>query len=327
MKKENYLTVKKLELTRDFTQIPNSIFTANLTATEKLILIYLMSNSESFRITNYRIKVSIGSDFRTVKKALNKFNSLGLITYINPNTIKINVGALNSSNSTSSNCTPNSSNSTSSNCTPNSSNSTSSNSTSSNSTSSNCTPIDSSNSTPIDSSNCTPNSSNSTPKIVVELHNNNTNQDQIKKDNNNNYNKEIFCDLGLDSDGIEIQSRVDKGSYYLITNINGGISREYKQTTDNQTNQPIEETEDINYKLLTNLDDQHKIKLNQARKEFELTFDVNVDLLTWEKYVIKYLNSNYPSLDDKLKISNYINEFFNSSTQQNIIKYVGTFII
>ena len=59
----NYFFVKKVNLDKDFTQIPNNIFKLNLTSAEKLILIYLFSNEENWRITPYRIKQKIGSDY------------------------------------------------------------------------------------------------------------------------------------------------------------------------------------------------------------------------------------------------------------------------
>jgi hypothetical protein len=87
----NYFYVKKLDLKTNFTQIPNQLFNIDLTATEKLILIYLLSNAESFRITIYRIAKSIGSDHRTIKKALKKFRDMELLNQVTNRTISINI--------------------------------------------------------------------------------------------------------------------------------------------------------------------------------------------------------------------------------------------
>lgn len=87
----NYFYVKKTELRSDFTQIPNALFYVDLSATEKLILAYLLSNAESFRVTIYRIAKSIGSDHRTVKKALNKFREMKLIIPVASRTIAVNI--------------------------------------------------------------------------------------------------------------------------------------------------------------------------------------------------------------------------------------------
>jgi len=90
----NYFFVKRIELKSNFTQIPNELFYIDLTATEKLILAYLFSNSESFRITNYRIAKSVGSDHRTIKRALKKFRDMKLIIQDTGKTISINVNQL-----------------------------------------------------------------------------------------------------------------------------------------------------------------------------------------------------------------------------------------
>ncbi|NMD03496.1 MAG: hypothetical protein GYA71_09515 [Bacteroidales bacterium] len=87
----NYFYVKKTELKSDFTQIPNALFYINLSATEKLILAYLLSNAESFRITIYRIAKSVGSDHRTIKKALEKFRAMKLIRQVTDKTIAVNI--------------------------------------------------------------------------------------------------------------------------------------------------------------------------------------------------------------------------------------------
>lgn len=147
--KGNYFFVKKAELKSNYTQIPNTVFDLNLTATEKIILIYLFSNAENFRITNYRIKKAIGSDYRTVNKALDKFKKLNYVYNVNETTIGINVNEF-----------------------QNSSTITISNSTISNPTISN--------STTMDNSNSTTNSSNPTTIMVVELPNNNKKQQDEK---------------------------------------------------------------------------------------------------------------------------------------------------
>ena len=90
----NYFYVKKIELKSDFTQIPNALFYVDLSATEKLILLYLLSNSETFRITVYRIAKSVGSDHRTVKKALKKFREMKLILPVTNRTIAININEI-----------------------------------------------------------------------------------------------------------------------------------------------------------------------------------------------------------------------------------------
>jgi hypothetical protein len=90
----NYFYVKKVELRSDFTQIPNALFYIDLSATEKLILAYLLSNAETFRVTNYRIAKSVGSDHRTVNKALKKFHDMKLIISGTNRTITINISEI-----------------------------------------------------------------------------------------------------------------------------------------------------------------------------------------------------------------------------------------
>ena len=90
----NYFFVKKVQLETNFTQIPNNIFKLDITSAEKLILIYLFSNAETFRITNYRMQKDLCSDIRTVKKALDKFRKLGFITDINEKNIKLNIDVI-----------------------------------------------------------------------------------------------------------------------------------------------------------------------------------------------------------------------------------------
>lgn len=90
----NYFYVKKTELRSDFTQIPNALFYVDLSATEKLIIAYLLSNSESFRVTVYRIAKSVGSDHRTVKKAIKKFREMKLIIPITNRTIVVNINEI-----------------------------------------------------------------------------------------------------------------------------------------------------------------------------------------------------------------------------------------
>lgn len=90
----NYFYVKKTELKSDFTQIPNALFYVDLSATEKLILAYLLSNAESFRVTIYRIAKSVGSDHRTVKKALKKFREMKLILPVTNKAIAININEI-----------------------------------------------------------------------------------------------------------------------------------------------------------------------------------------------------------------------------------------
>jgi hypothetical protein len=182
--KGNFFYVKKPELKQDFTQIPNKIFELELTPTEKLILIYLFSNSETFRVTSYRIEQALGTDRRTVKKALDKFKQLKLVYNINDQTLGIDINIiLNWCNSTgilptilpASTIAPNNS--------------------------TGIVPVNLSNNTdnstgivPVNLSNNTDNSTgivpvilpvytgNSTPIIPVELYNNNTKQYQEQKE-------------------------------------------------------------------------------------------------------------------------------------------------
>jgi hypothetical protein len=173
----NYFYVKKVELKSDFTQIPNALFYVDLSATEKLILAYLLSNAESFRITNYRIAKSVGSDHRTVKKTLKKFHDMKLIISVTNKTITINVGEIiklsevnrgkenenekeNENDNDNDNDNGNSPNST---ITDNGS-------------------ITNRNSTANTVGELPSNNSNSTTKISVEVPNNNTNQQEIKEE-------------------------------------------------------------------------------------------------------------------------------------------------
>lgn len=87
----NYFYVKKADLKSGYTQVPNALFHLKLTAIERLVLAYLFSNAESFRITNYRIEKVLRSDFRTIKKALTKLHKLNLIEYKSPKVIIINI--------------------------------------------------------------------------------------------------------------------------------------------------------------------------------------------------------------------------------------------
>jgi hypothetical protein len=90
----NYFYVKKAELKSDFTQIPNALLYVDLSATEKMILAYLLSNAESFRVTNYRIAKSVQSDYRTIKKALKKFRDMRIINTVTNRTIAININEM-----------------------------------------------------------------------------------------------------------------------------------------------------------------------------------------------------------------------------------------
>jgi len=87
----NYFYVKKPDLKSGYTQIPNALFHLKLTATERLVLAYLFSNAETFRITNYRIEKVLRSDFRTIKKALAKLHQLNLIEYKSPKVVTLNI--------------------------------------------------------------------------------------------------------------------------------------------------------------------------------------------------------------------------------------------
>ena len=159
----NYFYVKKVELRSDFTQIPNALFYIDLSATEKLILAYLLSNAETFRVTNYRIAKSVGSDQRTVKKALKKFSEMKLISPATNRTITININEvikLSEVNGIEEDDTSNLPSST----------------TTANST------ITNSNSTANIVGELPSNNSNSTSKLPVEVPNNNTNQQEIQEE-------------------------------------------------------------------------------------------------------------------------------------------------
>jgi len=78
--KGNFFHVRKPKLETNYTQIPNEIFSLKLSTTEKIILAYLFSNSETWSITQYQITKVFSVDKRTVKKALAKFSALGFIS-------------------------------------------------------------------------------------------------------------------------------------------------------------------------------------------------------------------------------------------------------
>ena len=165
----NYFFVKKTRLESDFTQIPNNIFKLNLTSAEKLILIYLFSNAETFRITKYRIQKDLNTDVRTVNKAMEKFKKLDYIKTIDDRNIELNIGVIvHICNSTQ--CTNTHSNSTPTICNP----------------------------TPIDICTNTPTICNPTYKIGVEIHSNNTNNNTTDKKNEQKEKQhgENFSDFG-----------------------------------------------------------------------------------------------------------------------------------
>ena len=176
----NYFYMKKTELKQNYTQFPNVVLSLNITTIEKLILIYLFSNSEDFRITEYRIKETIGIDQRIVKKAMAKFKSIGFIKSINANTFTIDIDKLLEYNSIE-RCKSTTSKIT----------------TTSKSTTSKITPS-SSNYTLIETCKSTPSSSKITPILVVDLLSNNTKQEEIKKETNNtNYNTKEILTFGF----------------------------------------------------------------------------------------------------------------------------------
>jgi hypothetical protein len=91
-RKGNYFTVEKLELKQNFSQTPNEIYKLkSLKSTEKIILMYLISNSNTFRVTNYRIGVDCSIHKNTVKKAVNKLYEIGYIIKTADHRIKINL--------------------------------------------------------------------------------------------------------------------------------------------------------------------------------------------------------------------------------------------
>ncbi len=196
--KGNYFFVKKTEVKNNFTQIPNQIFSLEITTIEKLILIYLFSNAETFRITNYRIEKTLNSERRTVKKAMEKLKELKFITNVNEFTIEINISKIieYTSNSTGSNLTgieenipviqP-----------------------ASNSTGSNLTGISTGNSTGTLPVNQLVHTSNLTPIIPVELHNNNTNTIPNQKENKKKEQQEENFQVSQNSgSGFQVSSLV-----------------------------------------------------------------------------------------------------------------------
>lgn len=75
--------VRKPELEKNFTQVPNAIFKLkNLTTTEKLILCYMFSNADNFYITKYRIKTELDLHFNTVSSSIKTLNDLKYISAI-----------------------------------------------------------------------------------------------------------------------------------------------------------------------------------------------------------------------------------------------------
>jgi len=201
----NYFYVKKVELKSDFTQIPNALFYVDLSATEKLILAYLLSNAETFRVTNYRIAKSVGSDHRTVKKALKKFHDMKLIISVTNRTITINVGEiikLSEVNRGKENDNGNSPDST----IPDNSS------------------ITNSNLTANIVGELPSNNSNSTPKIPVEVPNNNTNQQEIQEEKQ----KESFSSSIVDIQN-EVSDYLKTPSKFFYGNNQITCSRFYKK--------------------------------------------------------------------------------------------------
>ncbi len=68
--KGNYFYIKKKQLAKNYTQIPNQLLKLKLTHLQKLVLIYLHSNAENFRITIYRIAEDLGCNWMSAKKSL-----------------------------------------------------------------------------------------------------------------------------------------------------------------------------------------------------------------------------------------------------------------
>ncbi|MBN1183364.1 MAG: hypothetical protein JXB49_13815 [Bacteroidales bacterium] len=187
----NYFYFKKLELRTNYTQIPNELFYIDLSATEKLILAYLLSNSESFRVTLYRIEKSVGSDHRTVKKAIKKFQDMKLIVPVTNRMFSLNMVELMKlaqatkikdgidSNSTNSNLT--------------NGESTTGSSTNSNLTTNKQVQL------PVDSGNSTTNS-------VGDIPNNNSEQEEIEDERKEEKQKETISPVS----GTEIQKEINE---------------------------------------------------------------------------------------------------------------------
>ncbi|MFW6015335.1 MAG: hypothetical protein ACOCRK_02795 [bacterium] len=89
--KGNYFFIEKPKVEKNFTKIPNIIFDLDLDNTEKLILIYLYTNREDFRITKYLIKKNVKSDFRKINKTIEKFIELGYLIKIDTHNYKLSI--------------------------------------------------------------------------------------------------------------------------------------------------------------------------------------------------------------------------------------------
>lgn len=73
----------------------NQVLKMNLSAVEKLILIYLLNVEENEKLTIYRIRKDLGNniDYRTINKAISGFISQGIIT-VTGNVYKINTSPI-----------------------------------------------------------------------------------------------------------------------------------------------------------------------------------------------------------------------------------------
>ena len=90
MNKITKYKVKKVKLEKDYTQVPNKLFgVKELNTSEKIIITYMMSNSENFKISLTYMSNYLGMDYRVIK---NNFNSLVEKKYIliTKNIININ---------------------------------------------------------------------------------------------------------------------------------------------------------------------------------------------------------------------------------------------
>lgn len=92
--KTEHFTVVKAKLEDNFTQIPNQIFKIPVLSTlDKLVLMYLFSNSENYKLSNYRISVELHSDRKSTVKSINKLTKLNLIN-ITDNKLTININSI-----------------------------------------------------------------------------------------------------------------------------------------------------------------------------------------------------------------------------------------
>ncbi len=315
----NYFYFKKLELKTNFTQIPNQLFDINLTATEKLILVYLISNAESFRVTHYRIEKSVGSDHRTVKKAIRKFQDMKLIVPVTDRTFSLNMNELikltqvneikdwivgNSTNSYSTNSEYTDGNTTNSN--PTNSNPTNGNSTNSSHTSN--IPVQ----LPLASG-------NSTTNLMGESPNNNKKQQELKEERKEEKQKEVFSSFSV----VDIQNEINDylkspSKYFFGDNVNlliGTYEKYRVQYQDTKLNSITRFDQVLYFFLLraTNSSDVQDLNLNLKQP-----ISINLsEVHTAFKLIIsnKVVNSEYK--DEVLKVINTKSEIGSSDDVSN----------